>query len=197
MISLKLNYYAHTILNNKYHMLFALFIYLFLIIILKNTHIVYCMTEGDVENITSQVAEAKTTRPRVSQVEQVIHNQVTSYLDTASIIEAKDQTIASLEAENKQLKTDLRILAKNYIRVDGARLEEQGLMSNVERILPTDPFFKEDDSLIKELKEHKPFIFQEGGFDPEMDGSNEQEEGYPDLLYYGDVKNPKKDEGDY
>jgi len=155
------------------------------------------MTEGDVENITSQIAEAKPTRPHLSHVEQVIHNQVTSYLDTVSIIEAKDQTIASLEAENKQLKTDLRVLAKNYIRVDCDRLEEQGLLTLVERMESTDPFFREDDSLIDELKQKHPYIFEEGGFNLDNEGSGEQERGAPDLLFYGKVPPSKKDGCDY
>lgn len=191
MLNLKLNYYAHSILNNKYHMVFTLFIYISIIIILKSTHVAYCMTEGDIENIASQIAEAKPTRPRLSHMEQIIHNQISSHLETASIIEAKDQAIAALETENKQLKTDLRVLAKNYIRMDCARLEERELNSHLDLIEPTDPFFKEDDSLIEYLKERKPFVFEEGGFDPELYDSCEQEEGIPDLLYYG--KLPKED----
>ena len=170
---------------------------MFIIVVLKSEHIAYCMTEGNIENIASSAAEAKPTRPHLSHVEQVIHNQVTSYLDTASIIEAKNQTIASLEAENKQLKTDLRVLAKNYIRVDCDRLEEQGLLTLVERMEPTDPFFREDNSLIDELKQKHPYIFEEGGFNLDNEGSGEQERGAPDLLFYGKVPPTKKDGCDY
>lgn len=191
-------YQIHLILQHKNKLFILLVLYLlFFIFTYKLNNIAHCMTEGDIEKVTSQLAESKNVKPYRSNIEQLIHREVTSYLETAQIIETKDQAIVTLEAENKQLKHDLRMLAKNYLRTDYDRHELLGLTTHLDPVSSTDPFYQENNLLIESLKRQKPFIFEEGGFDPENEGTNEQERGVPDLLHYGDVENPINKDADY
>ena len=139
----------------------------------------------------SSVAEAKELP---SHQVRALTKEITDFAGSqASLLE----TIEQKDLEINQLKKDLRMLAKNYIRIDYERLDSQGLNSYAERIRANDPFFREDNSLIDELKRNYPFIFEDGGRAPGRYGTNEWERGTPDLMFYGDVANPKDDNADY
>ena len=188
---LTLQYYIHILLQSKYKFFIILFVYGVLYMTLKSTYLIECMTE---DNGIPIIAEAKETNRPSHQV-IALREEIKEFAGTqATLLE----TIEHQNLEIKQLRRDLRMLAKNYIRIDYERLDYRSITMFAKSVSVNDPFFREDDSLIEELKRNHTYIFQEGGKsarDQFLD--REWERGLPSLMYYGDIANPKEHVADY
>ena len=95
-----IQYQIHLLLNSKYRMFIHLFIIFTIYSLFYGNKIIYCMTEGSDIPVTAE-AKPLTTRPRVelTNLEELIHRNIDSYIGDKALIENQQEEIARLAKE--------------------------------------------------------------------------------------------------
>lgn len=92
-----LNYQIHKILQSNYKIFINLAIYTIIFLFINTIQISYCMTEG---NEIPEIAEAKPQSIiALTNLEQLIHRNIDSYIGDKKLIIEQQEQIATLQKE--------------------------------------------------------------------------------------------------
>ena len=131
-----INYQMHKILQSNYKLPIHFFILSLIYLTFYSQNINYCMIEGDIP----EVAEAKSTQ---SNIQQIIHREISSYLEPAKEIERLTNALAEQKARAQNAYDAAGRFQNDY---------RNAMASNQELLLENKYLIEENKALKEEAK---------------------------------------------
>lgn len=126
----------HLILHSKYNLLINLFIFGLIYTCFYSQQIIYCMTEGNIP----EIAETKSAQ---SNIQEIIHREVYSYLEPAKEIERLTNALAEQQAKAQNAYDAAGRFQNDY---------RNAMASNQELLLENKLLTEENKALLSEAK---------------------------------------------